>query len=143
MSAKWFPSGARRRAASAAQNGNTVNRSLAVRWGSNDLFTQGFVGVPLQFLKSYVQLGLTNGEAMFIIHLMSFKWSEQAPFPCYKTLATRMGITSEMARRHAKSLEAKALLHRVKRIGRSNAFDLTALTQRLQAAIEAAEQKVA
>jgi predicted ArsR family transcriptional regulator len=37
-----------------------------------------------------------------------------------------MGITTEMARKHAKSLEDKGLLSRVRRHGQSNAFDLKA-----------------
>jgi|SRR5229473_2038755 hypothetical protein len=44
---------------------------------------------------------------MFILHLMSFKWSEQAPYPSYKTLAKRMGVTDKMVRRYAAGLEDK------------------------------------
>src|SRR5579872_6120930 len=77
-------------------DGNTVSgRSIAVRWGSSRLFDEGFLGVPAAFLKYYTLLELTAGEAMFVLQLMSFKWNEQAPFPSYKTLAQRMGITTE------------------------------------------------
>ena len=108
------------------------NRSLAARWGSQQLFEEGFVGVPSGFLRCYTQLKLSNSEAMFILQLMAFKWNENAPFPSYKTLAERMGITTEMARRHAKSLEEKGLLIRVKRTGQSNAFDLRPLSSALE-----------
>ena len=46
---------------------------------------------------------------------MEYKWDERAPFPSYKTLARRMGISDKMARRHAQSLEAKRYLRRVAR----------------------------
>jgi len=115
-----------------AGNTNIPNRSFAARWGSEQLFEEGFVSVPAAFLRLYSTLGLTNGEVLLILHLMSFKWNESAPFPSYKTLAERMGITSEMARRHAKGLEDKGLLVRVKRTGQSNAFDLRQLTSALE-----------
>jgi hypothetical protein len=39
---------------------------------------------------------------------------------------------TEMARRHAKSLESKGLLVRMKRTGQSNAFDLRPLSSALE-----------
>lgn len=108
------------------------NRTLAARWGSELLFEEGFVAVPAAFLRCYTQANLSNSELVFVLQLMSFKWNENAPFPSYKTVAQRMGITTEMARRHAKSLEEKGLLKRVKRTGQSNAFDLRPLTCALE-----------
>lgn len=118
------------------------NRSLAARWGSQQLFEEGFVGVPAGFLRCYTLLNLSNSEAMFVLQLMSFKWNENAPFPSYKTLAQRMGITTEMARRHAKSLEDKHLLVRVKRTGQSNAFDLRPLSSALEQLLMTTARKV-
>jgi hypothetical protein len=92
------------------------------------LFENGFLGVPTTFLEYYAQIGLSTGEAMFFLHLMSFKWTEDAPFPSYKTLSKRMGTSDEMVRLYAKHLEDKGLLVRVFRKGRSNAFDLTPLS---------------
>lgn len=105
--------------------------SLAARWGSLDVFEEGFVGIPTAFFRYYSHLKLSQSEAMFILHLMSFKWNENAPFPSYPTLAQRMGITTEMARRHAKRIEEKNLLKRIRRTGKSNAFDLRPLTHAL------------
>ena len=114
------------------RNSPDSNRSLGARWGSPLLFQEGFVAVPAAFLRLYTRLDLSNGQFVFILQLMSFKWNESAPFPSYKTLAQRMGITTEMARQHAKHLEEKGLLRRVKRNGQSNAFDLQPLTTALQ-----------
>ena len=115
----------------------TPTRNLASRWGSSQLFEEGFVGVPTAFLRHYTKLNLSNSEAMFVLQLMAFKWNENAPFPSCKTLAARMGITTEMARRHAKSLEGKSLLIRVKRTGQSNAFDLRPLSSALEQVLAA------
>ena len=64
----------------------SVDRSLAKRWGNHEtLFDNGWVGVPIIFLAHYGNLiqygGLTAAEAMFVLQLMTFKWSEDAPFP--------------------------------------------------------------
>src|SRR6266478_5269570 len=104
-------------------SGSTPDRSLAARWGSAHVFSEGFLAVPATLLRHYNKLNLSNSELVFILQLMSFKWNETAPYPSYGTLAVRMGITTEMARRHAKSLEEKGLLKRVTRTGQSNAFD--------------------
>ena len=105
-------------------------RSFGARWKHLDLFERGYVPVPLHFLEQYAQLKpfcLTPGEAMFVLHLMQFKWDEQAPFPGYKRIAAQMGISHKMARTHAKSLETKGLLIREMRVSQTNRFDLTPL----------------
>jgi hypothetical protein len=99
---------------------------------------QGWLGVPDSFLRNYANLkpyGLTAGETLFVLQLMAFKWSSQAPFPSYKTLAKRMGITDKQARRYAQALEGKGYLRRTARIGGSNSFDLTALFEALNSAL--------
>jgi len=113
-------------------NVDVPNRSLAKRWGNHEsLLEGGWVGVPVAFLSNYGNLiqygGLTSAEAMFVLQLMAFKWSEDAPFPSYTTLAKRMGITDKQARRYAKALEDKGFLNRTARIGSTNSFDLQPL----------------
>ena len=105
-------------------------RSYASRWKYERLFEKGYLVVPTLFLRHYAQLkpySLTSGEALFVLHLMEFKWDSDAPFPAYKTLAARMGISDKMARRHAKSLEEKGYLKRRIRVGQTNRFDLNPL----------------
>jgi hypothetical protein len=106
------------------------DRSFAARWKHDELFAKGFVPVPVHFLELYAQLKpfpLTAGEAMFILHVMQFKWGDEAPFPGYKRIAAQMGISHKMARTHAKSLETKRLLRREMRVAQTNRFDLTPL----------------
>ncbi len=124
------------------------NRSLAKRWGNHDsLLDNGWVGVPVIFLTYYGNLvqygGLTAAEAMFVIQLMAFKWSADAPFPSYTTLAKRMGITDKQARRYAKALEDKGFLNRTARIGSTNSFDLQPLFDALAKAHMSTKQPVA
>lgn len=126
---------------------SSINRKLAVRWGGQEaLFArpEGWVGVPDSFLRLYAHLkpyALTVGEAMFVLELMSYKWSDSAPFPSYKSLAARMGVTDKMVRRYAANLEGKGYLRRQARIGSTNTFDLSPLFGAIVAALDT-EKKV-
>lgn len=94
------------------------------------LVADGFVPVSNFFLENYHRLkpyDLTYGEAMFVIHLMQHKWDVAAPFPAYKTIAERMHVSVKSARRYAASLERKAYLQRIVRVGQTNRFKLDGL----------------
>jgi DNA-binding MarR family transcriptional regulator len=94
----------------------------------------GFVPVSTFFLENYHRLkpfDLTYGEAMFVVHLMRYKWDESAPFPAYKTIAQRMHVSTKSARRWAQSLEQKGYLKREMRVGETNRFHLTGLLDAL------------
>jgi hypothetical protein len=126
-----------------SQTNNTKTKSdktVMTRWSHDELFDAGFVGVPTHFLELYSHLKppLTSGEALFIIQLMNFKWDAKNPFPSYKTLATRMGLSTKAVQRHASTLESKRYLDRIQRIGDSNQFDLSKLFD----ALLQAKQKV-
>lgn len=86
------------------------------------------------FLRSYSRLTppLTVGEAMFVIHLMDYKWDAEKPFPGYGTIARFMGISAKMARRHAQNLEKKKYLVRELRVSQTNKFDLSPLFRALE-----------
>src|SRR5882724_1972414 len=112
------------------QEGSEPDRRVSARWKYPELFIKGYLVIPSLFFHAYAHLKphpLTTGEALFVMHLMEFKWDERAPFPSYKTLAKRMGVSDKMVRRHAQSLEAKKYLRRVSRVGATNEFDLTPL----------------
>jgi hypothetical protein len=114
-------------------------RSFVKRWKHRNLFGNGFLVVPSIFLQNYSQLKpypLTTGEALFVLHLMEFKWGSEAPFPGYKKLSSRMGVSDKMVRRYAQSLETKKYLQREKRVGQTNQFDLTLLFDALSKVAE-------
>ncbi|ODU00382.1 MAG: hypothetical protein ABS79_03450 [Planctomycetes bacterium SCN 63-9] len=75
---------------------------------------------------------MSNGEAMLVIHLMRHKWDDAPPFPGFKTLAGRMGVTATSVRNLARSLELKGYLKRHKRVGTTNHFELSPLFRALE-----------
>jgi DNA-binding MarR family transcriptional regulator len=104
-----------------------------------------YVAVVHGFLEHYASMkpySLTTGEAMFVVHLMKYKWGEDAPFPGYKTLARQMGVSDKMARRYAKSLEDKGFLKREMRQAQTNRFNLEPLFRALEKAIAPRKQQV-
>ena len=110
-------------------------RSFARRWAP-ELEADGHTQISIYFLENYHRLKpypLTHSEAMFVIHLMQYKWDERSPYPGYKTIAQRMGVATKSARRYAQSLQQKKCLHREVRIGQTNLFDLAPLMKALVA----------
>jgi len=108
---------------------------FAKKWAA-ELEEDGHVQVSTFFLENYHRLKpypLTHGEAMFIVHLMQHKWGEEAPYPGYKTIAKRMGVSDKTARRLAKSLEDKKYLIREIREANTNRFHLNKLMAALVA----------
>ena len=112
-------------------------RDIVTRWGGHtELFSQGFVPVPVTFLKNYASFkpfAMTSAEAMLVLQLMVHKWDEDDPYPGYKTLAKRLGRTEGYARTLARKLEGKKLLARIVRIGMTNRFNLRPLFDKLRA----------
>lgn len=107
------------------------SRNVGQRW-TPALANEGFTPISSAFLEHYGRIGITSSEAMLIIHLMSHKWDEKHPFPRFARIAARMDISETAVRGHARSLERKGFLHRIKRPGRSNEFDLQPLFDRLE-----------
>lgn len=107
--------------------------TTAKRW-SPFLAKGGHTPVVNDFLDHYHALNppITSGEAMFVIHLMYFKWSDEPPFPGYKTIAKKMGVSDKTARRHAQELEGKKYLHREVRENQPNRFHLNKLIEALE-----------
>jgi hypothetical protein len=125
--------------------GKKPDRSVVARWGGQDgIWADGYVAVPTTFLRSLQTLALpfklSPAEALFVIQVMSYKWSAEAPFPGYKVLSKHMGITPVYARALARSLEQKKLLRRVVRVGTTNRFDFTPLFEALGTAVGRGKQ---
>jgi hypothetical protein len=127
------------------------NRSPSVRW-SKKLITRGkgFTPVSNFFLQNYHRLnpGLTSAEVVVLIHLFSYKWDEEMPYPGSKAIAERMDISVTAVRGHLRVLEKrKKCLVRHRQIGSTNRYDLSPLIQKLEklliADIAAAESKKA
>ena len=127
----------KKRPAQSAPRG--VPRQIAVRWTPR-LASAGWTPICDYFLRNYHRLKISHTEAMVIIHIMSFKWDSDAPFPALKTIAKRMGITAPSVRTHLRNLEGKRLLRRQMSIGTTNRFHLQPLFERLEELMDADEQ---
>ena len=116
---------------------------FAKKWAP-ELESDGHVQISTFFLENYHRLkpySLTHGEAMFIVHLMQHKWGEAPPYPGYKTIAKRMGVSDKTARRLAKCLEEKKYLVREVRQANTNRFHLNKLMAALVGLKKAAKLK--
>jgi hypothetical protein len=107
-------------------------KDIAKQW-TPMLKDAGFTAVSNIFLKHYRNdLSITNTEAMLIIQLMQHKWDERAPYPSFKTLSHRMGLTDQQVRVHALSLVKKGLMKKTLRFGKPNLFHMEPLFTRLE-----------
>jgi hypothetical protein len=108
-------------------------REVSSRW-TPALSKEGWTPISDFFLDNYCKLSpaIKGPEVLLIIHLMRHKWDENAPFPAFKTLAKRMGISPAAVRNHARSLEAKGYLVRQKQVGSTNRFELMPLFTALE-----------
>lgn len=110
-----------------------IDRDVASRW-TPTLVEDGFTPISNYFLENYARLDepLSAVEAMFVVHLMKFKWDRAHPFPKFALLASQMKMKESGVRACARKLQSKGCLVRRLR-GRSNEFDLTPLFTKLEA----------
>jgi hypothetical protein len=113
-----------------------LDHSLGERW-TPLIATKGFTPVPTAFLEHYTELSITPSEAMLLVHLASFKWTSEAPFPALPRLARMMGCTVRYVRKMCASLESVGYLTRTQRKGTSNLFHLNGLFAKLEDIINA------
>ena len=109
-------------------------REVSARW-TPALAKGGWTPIVNFFLDNYHRLSpepLRYAEAMFVIHLMRHKWDSNAPYPGYKKLAKRMGISAQSARIYARKLQKKGYLHREFKTGETNRFHLRKLFNALE-----------
>jgi hypothetical protein len=117
----------------------TPSATFAERWAP-DLQRHGHTQISNFFLRHYHRLGITHGEAMFIVHLMQYKWDRQAPYPSYATIAERMGVKPKSVQRFAASLQQRGLLWREYAEGQTNTFHLDKLMAALVKLIPKVEE---
>jgi DNA-binding MarR family transcriptional regulator len=119
---------------------NEKQWDMGKRWTAA-LIEDGYTPVPNAFLTHYRALKISAPEAMLILHLMSHKWGKDNPFPSFARISRLMKVSETAARGHARSLQNKGLINRIKRPGRTNEFDLTPLFQKLEGAVAATAAK--
>jgi len=72
-----------------------VSDTQSYRAGLRAGLRLGSVSVPGMFLRAYAKLGLSEIEAMLLVHLMYFMEREGTPFPTPDQLAARMSTTPD------------------------------------------------
>jgi DNA-binding MarR family transcriptional regulator len=93
----------------------------------------GFCALPTLFLAHCSGLRGSDGkplkpsEILLAIHILSFKWTEELPFPSVETLAQRMGMNVRSIRKLLTSLERAGLVARLQAPRRANRYDLSQL----------------
>ena len=98
------------------------------------LTKKGWTPVVNSFLDNYHRLDppMKYAEAMFVIHLVRYKWGSDKPYPSFKTLGLRMGISPQAARIIARNLQKKNYLVREFTTGETNRFNLRKLFDALE-----------
>jgi DNA-binding transcriptional ArsR family regulator len=120
-----------------------LKHNVAARWTPH-LAKDGWTPVVDAFLDFYHGLKISNTEAMFLIHLIRHKWTTRMPYPSFSKIASKMGLSVDAIRLHAKSLQKKGYLKRIERKGTSNLYDLSGLFSALEGfQIAAAKEKAA
>lgn len=111
-----------------------AQRDVAKRW-TPALARGGWTPISDFFLDNFHRLepAMTHGEAMLVVLLMRHKWDDAPPFPGFKSISKRMGISITAARQLARRLETKGYLIREKQQGATNRFHLQPLFQALEA----------
>ena len=78
---------------------------------------------------------------MLLIHIMRYKWGNDAPYPGIKTLAKQMGRSDQMIRTSIRSLEQKKYLRREARIAAPNRYHFQGLFQALEKLMDSQKPK--
>jgi DNA-binding HxlR family transcriptional regulator len=134
----------KRRRRKASTPTHKIGRTISDRW-TRRIAEHGFTPVASVFLRAYTQLtpapgtpgvkmrGLNSTEALLVIHLASFKWSAEDPFPRMNLLAERMGLSARSIRNAIVELEKRGLIKRVKNRDESvRRFEFRGLFQALE-----------
>jgi len=80
---------------------------LQVRFG-DDLLEAGFTAVPNLFLTNYRDLGIGDGAALWVVHILRFKWTEDNPYPRRSSIP--MNANRDTQKRYAAELRRRGLL---------------------------------
>jgi DNA-binding HxlR family transcriptional regulator len=109
--------------------------NLASKW-SEKIMGYGFTAVPNLLLMYRTQMYLTSTDILVLIAIDSFRWSEDNPYPSLKALSKRCGYSTRTLSRTITGLEGIGVIHRIKRRGTSNEYDLYPLTMWLEQLLE-------
>jgi len=107
------------------------DKSWGARWGEI-IANRGCHPVPNEFLNHYREIGISSGEALFIIHLTQYKQTSDNPYPSFYTIAKKMGKSRSVIQGYARSLENKGFIKRIPQKGWTNQVDISLLIKRVE-----------
>lgn len=111
----------------------TYEKSIRARWGEQLATSKrGYTTVPNVLLDTYNALGITEGEFVFLMEIIYYKWTVNKPYPSFKTIANKMGRARNTVQSYARSLEEKGLIKRCFRKGLPNKIDVAPLVKALE-----------
>ena len=102
-------------------------------WGEA-VWSEGHAAIPRRLLANAAGLGLDAVDQALLVHLLSFKMTEAAPWPSVATLAGRLKLSESAVRRRLRRLEKGVrLIVRDARSGLTNQYNLRPLASALRA----------
>jgi len=106
----------------------SISTSYAARYG--EAAEHGCTPLPDVLIRHHRHLGMTYGEWDLTTQILTYKWTDQHPYPTIGTLAHSMDVSGRQVQELLSSLQGKGLLRVIERPGRSNAYDLRPMIEK-------------
>ncbi len=109
----------------------STSTSYAARYG--EAAEHGCTPLPDVLIRHHRHLGMTYGEWDLTTQILTYKWTDQHPYPTIDALARAMDVKGRQVQDLLSSLQRKGLLYVNERPGRSNSYDLTPMIEKAHA----------
>jgi len=111
--------------------GSPMSENISFRWGI-PLLDEGITQIPNYFFDVYSEAGIKRHEFLLVLHLSRYKYERQGSIACpaMRTLSEQMGYkTSRALQQVLADLEARGLLQRHYRDGKSTIYDFSGFSE--------------
>lgn len=82
--------------------------SIESRFEGHDILEAGVAQIPNMLISHYQHLGLSDGQFTLLCHILSRKWTKDAPYPSITGI--KMSANVDTRRRYVRDLRQKGLL---------------------------------
>jgi hypothetical protein len=93
-----------------SQGKKSADHNVEATW--NNTVPGGFTAVKNVFLRNYSSLRLSHRQALMVIHVLSYKWNIDDPFPSVESIAKQLGCSKASVRRDIKAMQDLGFLVR-------------------------------
>lgn len=87
---------------------NDTATSIESRFEGHDVLEAGVAQIPNMLIQHYHHLGLSDGQFTLLCHILSRKWTKEAPYPSITGI--RMSANVDTRRRYIRDLRQRGLL---------------------------------